>query len=126
MTSTSRGEVFARALAAKDADGLRRVLQPELDFRAMTPGKFWEASDADTVIDDIVFGRWFEPTDEIRELIALETDTVGHRHRVGYRLRVKNADGEHVVEQQAYYELQDERISWLRIMCAGYMPVAKP
>jgi hypothetical protein len=121
--STTLGEDFARALAAKDADGLRRVLRPELDFRAMTPGRFWEADNAETVIDEIVFGKWFEPSDEIRELIAVETATIGHRNRVGYRLRVENADGTHLVEQQAFYEAEDERIVWLRIMCAGYVPV---
>ena len=45
-TSTSLGEEFARAIAAKDADALRRVLHPELEFRAMTPRRFWEADDA--------------------------------------------------------------------------------
>lgn len=122
-TSTSLGEVFARALAAKDVDGLRRVLQPALDFRAMTPARFWEASDVDTVVDDILLGKWFERTDENRELISVETDTIGNCDRVGYRFRVENADGEHLVEQQAYYAQQDGRIARLRIMCSGYIPV---
>ncbi len=41
------GEKFVTALAAKDADGLRAVLDPGLDFRALTPGKFWECDGAD-------------------------------------------------------------------------------
>lgn len=122
-TSTSLGEQFARAIAAKDAGALRRVLSPELDFRAMTPSRFWEASDAGTVVDDIVFGKWFEPTDEIRELLSVETGDVEHRHRVGYRMRVDNADGAHLVEQQAFYDERDGQIVWLRIMCAGYVPI---
>ena len=122
-TSTSLGEEYARAVAAKDADALRRVLRPDLDFRAMTPSRFWEASDAATVIDDIVFGKWFEPSDEIRELISVETSEVGSRNRVGYRFRVENPDGVHLVEQQAFYETDGAQISWLRIMCAGYLPL---
>lgn len=118
------GEQFAQALAAKDADSLRGLLQSELDFRAMTPGRFWEASDSGTVIDSILLGQWFEPSDYIKELFSVETGTVGRRHRVGYRLRIENADGPHVVEQQAYYEDDGSRITWLWVMCAGFQPVA--
>ena len=32
-------------------------------------------------------------------------------------------DGEHVVEQQAYYRTEAGRIKWLRIMCSGAMPL---
>ena len=107
---------------------LRRLIDlpgvKELEFRAVTPRRFWEADDAGTVIDDFVFGKWFEPTDEIRELVSVETADVGNRHRVGYRLRVDNADGPHLVEQQAFYDDRDGQIVWLRIMCAGYVPIA--
>jgi hypothetical protein len=40
------GERFAHALATKDAQGLLAVLDPEVDFRGLTPGRFWEASSA--------------------------------------------------------------------------------
>lgn len=41
---------------------------------------------------------------------------------MGYRLRVRNDDGVHLVEQQAYLGELDGKIGWLRIMCAGYRP----
>jgi hypothetical protein len=122
VTSTL-GEQFVAAIAARDTDGLRAVLDPGLDFRALTPGKFWEASSAEVVVDEIVFGPWFEPTDRITGVSRIETDDVGPRHRVGYRLAVTNGDGDHMVDQQAYYETDGERITWLRIMCAGFLPV---
>jgi hypothetical protein len=93
------GERFAHALAAKDADALRGLLEPALDFRAMTPGRFWEANGSVAVIDDILLGQWFEPSDDIKEVISVETGTVGRRHRVGYCFRVENPDGPHLVEQ---------------------------
>ena len=43
--STSLGEDFARAVAAKDHDRVRQLLHPELDFRAMTPSRIWEAAE---------------------------------------------------------------------------------
>jgi hypothetical protein len=36
------GEDFARAVAAKDHEGVRALLHPDVDFRAMTPSKVWE------------------------------------------------------------------------------------
>jgi hypothetical protein len=118
--STSLGEGFARGLAAKDHDQLRRLLHPELDFRAMTPGRIWEAATPGDVID--VLNVWFDDGDVIDGLELLETDAFSDRERVGYRLRVHNGDGQHLVEQQAYLSDRDGQIGWLRIMCSGYRP----
>jgi hypothetical protein len=117
----SLGEAFARAVAAKDHDRVRELLHPDLDFRAMTPSRIWEAADADELMQ--VLGTWFDEGDEIEGIDAIDVDTFADRQRVGYRLRVRNADGPHLVEQQAYLSPQDGRIGWLRIMCAGYRPV---
>lgn len=89
----------------------------------MTPGSFWEAQDSHVVVDEILLGEWFEPKDSIREVLAVETADVGPRNRVGYRLIVENPDGRFLVEQQAYYELQGDRIGWLRVMCAGMLQI---
>ncbi|TAL19115.1 MAG: hypothetical protein EPN99_10605 [Frankiales bacterium] len=115
------GEQFALAVAAKDHDALRRLLHPELDFRAMTPGRVWDAAGPEDVLGALRV--WFGEDDRIEALEALETDAFADRERVGYRLRVSNADGPHLVEQQAYLSPRDGRIGWLRIMCAGYRPV---
>ena len=120
---TPVGERFARAVAAKDREALLDLLDPEIDFRAMTPGRFWEETSAVAVVNDVIFGRWFESTDRIEAIEGIEQGTVVDRDRVGYRFRVTNADGTYTVEQQAYLGVHDDRISWLRIMCSGYRPV---
>lgn len=114
------GESFARAVAAKDHDAMRLLLHPELDFRGMTPSRVWDASDPAGVVD--VLGVWFDEGDTIEELDRLDVDSFADRERVGYRLRVRNADGTFLVEQQAYLSERDGRIGWLRIMCSGYRP----
>lgn len=114
-------EDFARAVATKDHDRVRDLLHPDLDFRAMTPNRIWEAADSDGVVDAL--NMWFDDGDQIEKLDALEVDAFADRERVGYRLRVRNNDGEHLVEQQAYLSQRDGRISWLRIMCSGYRPI---
>jgi hypothetical protein len=41
---TTLGEQFARALAAKDFTRVSELLHSEVDFRGMTPRRFWEAT----------------------------------------------------------------------------------
>src|SRR5262249_32352227 len=103
MASAPAGERFARAIAAKDAPAPLEVLAPEVDFRAMTPGRFWEAASPKEIVDDVILGRWFEPSDHIDALEAVESETVADRERVVYRFHVTNADGSFLVEQSAYY-----------------------
>jgi len=54
---------FTAALAARDAAALRSLFGSEVDFRALTPGRVWEAPTPDAVIDDVILGSWFEPGD---------------------------------------------------------------
>jgi len=117
------GEAFVRALVAKDAYRLKELLCPGVDFKALTPDRFWESDSVDEIVDKTLLGAWFEPSDEIEAVDSIETSKVGDRHRVAYRLRVRNPDGRFVVEQQAYYDVAGDTISWLRILCAGYQPV---
>ena len=121
---TPIGEQFARCLAAKDADGLKALLRSDVDFRALTPGRAWEGTSAATIVDETILGTWFDPERRIVDVLAIQTDTVGPLERVGYRFRVERPDGEFVIEQQAYLETEGEQISWLRIMCSGFLPVA--
>lgn len=115
------GESFALALAAKDDARLRDLLHPDVDFNAMTPRKVWPGSNPDDVLDALHL--WFEDSDHIEEVVSIETDAFADRERVGYRLRITNPDGEHLLEQQAYLSESDGRIGWLRIMCSGYRPM---
>lgn len=115
------GEGFARAVAAKDHRRLLDLLHPDVDFRGMTPGRVWDAPGVDGVLQAV--DQWFEDSDEIVGVPKIEVDSFADRQRVGYRFHVHNADGEHVVEQQAYLSERDGRIGWLRIMCSGYRPI---
>jgi hypothetical protein len=119
---TGLGEAFAHAVAVKDHDKVRELLHPELDFRAMTPQRIWEAESPADVVAALCL--WFGDGDEIQGLDIVETDAFADRERVGYRLRIANSDGVHLVEQQAYLSERDGKIGWLRIMCSGYRPAA--
>jgi hypothetical protein len=115
------GAEFARAVAVKDYDRVLDLMHPEIDFRALTPSRNWEAGDADAVISDVL-RQWFEDSDEIETLERLESDSFADRERVGYRFSVRNPDGRFLVEQQAYLSARDGRIGWMRVVCSGFRP----
>jgi hypothetical protein len=116
------GEQFAHALADKDATRMRDVLHPDIDFRGLTPSRGWEVAGGDAVVS-LFLGEWFEETDEIDELVHLDSDSFADRQRVGYRFHVNCPDGPFIVEQQAYLAERDGRIGWMRVVCSGYRPV---
>lgn len=118
--ATPAGERFARALAAKDAAAFCALLADPIDFQALTPGRHWQASSPGEVVGDVILGRWFGAGDDIEALESLSTARLPGREHVSYLLRVRKADGEHLVEQQAYYNTDGERITWMRILCSGY------
>jgi hypothetical protein len=117
----SVGERFVDALLAKDWPRLDTVLDPEVDLRALTPGRPWEATGTTALVEE-VFSHWFEPTDDIYEVLEVATDHIADRHRVIYRFRVRNPDGDYVCEQTAYYDEAGGRITKLRILCSGFLP----
>jgi hypothetical protein len=121
MRDAQPGRDLAEALAAKDSERLAAVLDPDVDFRGLTPRQAWEASSAEEFVA-IAFQRWFEDKDEIDELVSVDDGTVGDRERVAYLIRGHNPDGPFVVEQQAYYETDNGRITWLRVLCSGFRP----
>jgi hypothetical protein len=117
------GKRFAQAVALKDSPALLDLLDTAVDFRALTPSGFWEASSAEELVDEIIFGAWFEASDRIDSLEDVQIGSVADRGRVSYRLRILNPDGLFLVEQQAYFGVENERINWLRIMCSGFRPI---
>src|SRR4029450_723256 len=108
------GKRFAEALAMKDAPGLLDLLDPEVDFRGLTPSRFWEASSATAVVDDVILGAWFEADDHTAALEHVELGSVADRDRVAYLLRVSTPAGVFLVEQQAYFGAESGRNRWRR------------
>jgi hypothetical protein len=87
----------------------------------MTPNRNWEASGPEDVVSTLKL--WFDSSDRIEAVEQLESDRFAGCERVGYRFRVRNADGAHLVEQQAYMTQRDGCIGWLRVMCSGFRAV---
>ena len=119
---TAIGEELARAIAAKDADGLRGLLAADVDFTAITPRRHWNAG-SPTMSWRSCSARGSRTRTASTRVEHVETDAFADRERVGYRFAVTNPEGRFLVEQQAYLEVEDGRIGWMRLVCSGFRPV---
>ena len=121
---TDLGPRFVAALAAKDTDRLVALFAPNVDFRAMTPGRFWEADSPQRVVHEVLY-EWFEPQDLIERVEYVEAGQVADRERIDYCFLVRNADGPFLVEQRVYFDVDgDGRVAYMRAICSGFRPVA--
>jgi hypothetical protein len=121
VVTESPGKEFAEALVGKDFSRAAGVLDPEVDFRALTPNMTWQASGPDDVVQGVL-REWFEDSDEVEELLSFEARSFADREHVAYSLRGRDEDGPYVVEQQAYFTAESGRITWMRVLCSGKRP----
>jgi hypothetical protein len=124
-SAPSAGARFAHALAAQDPAALRACLAEGVDFEALTPGRHWQAGTSATVVDEMVLGMWFPAAAEIKELRSVTEGLVAGRNHVAYLMAVRRDGADYLVEQQAYYDADGGRITWMRVLCSGYRPAAE-
>jgi hypothetical protein len=120
-TSTTLGHALLDRLMAADWDGAGALLSADVQFRAITPRKFFELESRSDVI--AAFRNWFLAgwRDGVD---GVEDGAVEGRARLRYRVRWTDAYGQpFVFEQQVYYEADDSGITWIELMCSGHIPV---
>lgn len=112
------------AILARDFSRARGLLDPAIDFRAMTPKRVWEAEDPAGVEE--VLRAWFEhPERDVERVEPTEPASVEDTVRVGWRVYGDDANGPFVYEQQAFVRERDGRVVWLRVMCSGPRPAGR-
>jgi hypothetical protein len=115
------GEQFVRSLAARDRTRLLELLHPQLDFRAMRANHSFRSLSAERVVDDLMFGDWFEGADRV-DVGRVVHEGAGDRARLGYSLRVTESEHVFRVDHRAYIAVRDGQITWMSIMCSGGRP----
>ena len=70
-----------------------------------------------------MLGTWFDEGKQVTEVSLVEDDTVGDISKISYRMSVATESGPTVIEQVAYYAVQDDRITHLRLVCSGFRSV---
>ncbi len=110
------------AIVARDFTRVRGLLHPDIDFRAMTPSRIWEA-DGPAGVEDVLRAWLADPDEDIDRIDPTEPNSVEDTARVGWRVHGSSADGTFAFEQQAYMRDRDGQIGWLRVMCSGTRPI---
>lgn len=117
------GRRLATAIAAHDAETLRALFAPNVSFKGLTPGRVWESEDAEGAID-VILGSWFEPHDEIDEIVVLEDGLpVADTEQVTYRFNMTTPDGPRTAEQHVFYRAEGDQITYARAICSGFRPL---
>jgi ketosteroid isomerase-like protein len=117
-------EEFLDAIVLRDLSRVQSLLAQDIDFRAMTPNRIWDAERPTDVQE--VLRAWFEhPERDIEGVETIEASSVADTLRVGWRVHGQGTDGPFLYEQQAYVREQNGRIVWLRIMCSGPRPTGR-
>ena len=112
------------AIVARDVTRAVALLHPEIDFRAMTPNRIWDAGDPAGV--EAVLREWLEdPDEEVEGVEATEPTSIEGIARVGWLVHISDADGPHVFEQQAYVRERDGQVDWMRVMCTGWIALSE-
>ncbi len=112
---------FVDAILARDFPRACSLLNPDIDFRAMTPNRVWEAASPAGVED--VLRAWFEhPERDVERIEPTEPASVEDTLRVGWCVYGSDAHGPFIYEQQAYLREENAQVVWLRVMCSGPRP----
>lgn len=115
----AQGETFVTALAACDFERLHRCLAPDVRFRALIPpGPITATGATETVT---LLRKWFGDSQDVR-LIEKQVGLVGDRVSISYRLELEE-DGSRVVEQHAYADVANGRITAVDLLCSGFRPI---
>jgi SnoaL-like domain len=113
---------FVDAILARDLSLARGLLHADIDFRAMTPKRVWEA-DGPAGVEEVL-RAWFEhPERDVERVDPTEPASLEDTVRVGWRVRGSDTGGPFIYEQQAYVREDHGKIVWLRVICSGPRPV---
>lgn len=126
MTAVESGVAGALvdAIVVRDFERAVALLHPDIDFRAMTPSRVWEADGPGGV--EAVLREWLDdPDEDVEGIEATEPVAIEGTARVGWVVHISNGDGPHVFEQQAYVRERDGQIDWLRVMCSGWIALTE-
>jgi ketosteroid isomerase-like protein len=123
MTATTDSSIAAElvgALAAQDYDRLETLFAPDVRFRALVPKGLRE--DATAAAAAARVRGWFGECHPL-ELVDSEIGHVADRVHARYLFRAREEGQWHLVEQHAYLEVEDGRISDISILCSGFRVV---
>ena len=112
------GRGFVSALERQDWGELAALLDPAVQFRALTPRGFRNADDRATAANYVQ--KWFGDADQLI-LQSSQVSLMHDRVHIAYRIR-EHEDQWYLVEQQVYCTIRDGQIEKLDLLCSGFRP----
>lgn len=121
-TPTAPGARFIDALAARDLDGARQLLDADVTLSALMP----EKSIDKTGVEDVMAAFCgFVVNDCVQSVEVLDDHDIAGRRALAYRCHWSTPDdGPHVFEQHGFYDTTNGRISWIHLACSGDQAIA--
>ena len=113
------GERFIDALIDGDFAGLGACLDEAVRMRALVPSGPREVGGRAAATD--LLRRWFGEADT-RLPMARTVEPLADRTHLSWRVRLHGAGGWRLIEQHAYADVTDGRISRLDLLCSGFHP----
>jgi hypothetical protein len=111
---------FLDALSVRDFSALESSLAPAAWARLLLPRRTDELASAASVRTRLE--AWFGSASTF-EVIARESNRVGRRERLTWRLRVvRDAGTEEVIEQVAFVDVGQHGIERIDLLCSGFLP----
>jgi hypothetical protein len=116
------GLQFVRAIAENNFELLQKLFTDEIIFTVATPAKTWHA--IGRLETEKVLREFFAPEEKISEVVSVNHYLLPGRSRISYICRGnKKIFGPFEYEHQAYYQIDEDKISHFRILCSGlYKP----
>jgi len=116
-------EQFVEALVQRDFVRLAGYFSAETRFRALVPRGLREASTPEEASQ--YFQGWFGSADRI-ELVDSRSEPMVDRQHMAWRLRVHDAAGQRLVEQQVYATVHGSKFTAFDLLCSGFRLESAP
>lgn len=115
---------FVEALARQDFGAVEATLSPAVRFRGLLPSGVKELQDPAAVMERLT--AWFGGAERF-EVQEASAQAIADRVRIRYRFRLRPhpfvpESGWHVIEQQAFCQIEDGKIAALDLLCTGFRP----
>ena len=113
---------FVDAIVAQDREGLLALMAPRVRMRGMAPGRTWDSSDAETLVDEVLLGDFFGPETEITGLTWSSTGHVQDINSASYQLQMRKDGVDLECVQHTFFDVEAGRIHGLHLLCSGFLP----
>jgi TusA-related sulfurtransferase len=117
--AASIASAWIGALARCDFEGLDAVLQPNVQFRALTPGE--SVSVASAIETIACFRRWFGDASDI---VIIDQHAAMLVDRLSFRFsaRVGRKGQTYLIEQNLWADVDDGKFAAIDLVCSGFRP----